>query len=161
MLKLTPGVNFINVSRADFVHVDPKSVKNWGFDWILTLSGSSRVKAVRRTLMKLSPVQCHTVVDLQYKDVNCISNSIGFTFAFRPSSSWFLFLIKFWYKFKFLIQNFFFLFADDTLRSKNFYSFFLQSLNKNLIWHFFQLEVSWKRLFRQNTFSAPFVDKRF
>jgi len=55
-LDWQPGVNFINVLRAAFAHVDPKSVKRyWGFDWILTLLGSTHVKAVRRTLMKLSP----------------------------------------------------------------------------------------------------------
>ncbi len=35
---LQSGVNFINVSRAAFAHVDPKSVKRyWGFDSILML----------------------------------------------------------------------------------------------------------------------------
>ncbi len=54
-----PGVNFINILRAAFGHVDPKSVKRyWGFDWILTLSGSTCVKAVLRMLMKLSPGVC-------------------------------------------------------------------------------------------------------
>jgi len=56
LAKLTQGDNFINVLWAAFAHVDPKSIKRyWGFDWILTLSGSTHVKAVRRTLLKLSP----------------------------------------------------------------------------------------------------------
>ncbi len=50
------GVNFINVIRTAFAHVDPKSVKRYGgFDLILTLLGDTSVKALRRTLMKLSP----------------------------------------------------------------------------------------------------------
>jgi len=50
------GVSFINVLRAAFAQVDPKSVKRyWGFDWILMLLGSMTTKAVRRTLMNLSP----------------------------------------------------------------------------------------------------------
>jgi hypothetical protein len=49
-----PGVNFINVLQAAFAHIDPKSIKrHWGFDWILTLLGSTCVKAVHRRLMKL------------------------------------------------------------------------------------------------------------
>jgi len=50
------GVDFINVLRAAFAHVDPKSGKRyWEFDWILTLTGYTHVKAVHRTLMKLRP----------------------------------------------------------------------------------------------------------
>jgi len=50
------SVNFINILRAAFAHIGPKSIKRyWGFDWILTFSGSTCVKAVHRTLMKLSP----------------------------------------------------------------------------------------------------------
>ena len=53
---LTSGVNFINILWAAFAPVDPKSVKRYLLlDWILTLLGPMRVKAVRRTLMKLSP----------------------------------------------------------------------------------------------------------
>ncbi len=56
LVKSTLGVNFINVLPAAFEHVDPKSVKRyWGFDWILTLLGSTSVKAIHRRLMKLSP----------------------------------------------------------------------------------------------------------
>jgi len=51
-----PSVDFINVLQAAFAHVDSKSIKRcWGFYWILTLSGSTCVKAVHRTLMKMSP----------------------------------------------------------------------------------------------------------
>jgi len=48
LMKLTPGVNFINVLRAAFLKSDPKSAKKtenmtvfWG------LSGSARSKAAR------------------------------------------------------------------------------------------------------------------
>jgi len=58
-MKLTPGVNFINVSfflRAAFALVDPKSVKiQLSHQCLLTLLGSTSIKAVSRTLMKLSP----------------------------------------------------------------------------------------------------------
>jgi len=49
-------VNFINVLWAAFAPVDPKRIKRyWWLDWIFTLLGATCVKAVRRTLMKLSP----------------------------------------------------------------------------------------------------------
>jgi hypothetical protein len=33
-IKTTSGVDFINILRAAFAHVDPKSVKRyWEFDW--------------------------------------------------------------------------------------------------------------------------------
>ena len=51
------GVNFINVLRAVFTPVDPKSVRK--IDNLIvffTLLGSASIKAVRRMLMKLSPV---------------------------------------------------------------------------------------------------------
>jgi hypothetical protein len=44
------GVNYINVLCTAFEPVDPKSVKD-----TYDISGSTSVKAVRRTLMKLSP----------------------------------------------------------------------------------------------------------
>ncbi len=50
------GVNFINVLRTAFALVDPESVKNTVRSSVsFTLLGSMSVKAVRRTLMKLSP----------------------------------------------------------------------------------------------------------
>jgi len=56
LVKLTPGVNFINVLRTAFTLVGPKSVKRyWQLDWVLTLWGTTGVKAVHRTLMKSSP----------------------------------------------------------------------------------------------------------
>jgi len=57
LVKLTPGVNFINVLRTAFTLVDPKRVKKIQLShmYLLTLAGSASVKAVRRTLMKLSP----------------------------------------------------------------------------------------------------------
>ncbi len=57
------GVNFINVLRAAFILIGPESVKkDWKLDYLFTLLGSACVKAVRRTLMKLSPSEnCVTV----------------------------------------------------------------------------------------------------
>ena len=56
MIKLTSGLNFINVLRADFTHADPKSakktVKSSSF---FALSGSASIKAARRMLVKLTP----------------------------------------------------------------------------------------------------------
>ncbi len=44
---MTPGVNFINVLRAAFAPVDPKSVKiYWLLDWIIMLLGPMSVNAV-------------------------------------------------------------------------------------------------------------------
>ncbi len=51
------GVNFINVPRAAFAPVYPKSIKRyWLLDRILTLLGPTSIKAVCRMLIKLSPV---------------------------------------------------------------------------------------------------------
>ncbi len=56
LMKLTPVVNFTNVLRTAFTLVDLKSVKIPVSHWYLfTLSGSASVKAVHRSLMKLSP----------------------------------------------------------------------------------------------------------
>ncbi len=51
------GVNFIKVLPTAFTLVDPKSVKKiqLSHQYLFTLSGCARVKAVCRTLMKLSP----------------------------------------------------------------------------------------------------------
>jgi len=56
LMNLTPGVNYINVLRTAFALVDPESVKiQLSNQCLFTLLGSTSVKAVRRTLMKLSP----------------------------------------------------------------------------------------------------------
>jgi len=53
------GVNFINVLRAAFTLTDPKSVKiHCQCNWIFTFLGSACIKAVGRTLMKLTPDVC-------------------------------------------------------------------------------------------------------
>ena len=50
------GVNFTNVLRAAFALVDPKSAKKAvKLSSFFALLGSSRVKAARRTLVKLTP----------------------------------------------------------------------------------------------------------
>ncbi len=56
LMKLTPGVDFINVLHTAFTLVDPKSIKRyWRLDWVLTLSGSTSSKDVRRMLIKVTP----------------------------------------------------------------------------------------------------------
>jgi len=51
-----PGVNFINILRAAFTEVGPKNAKrHWRLTVFIANLGSSRVKAARKTLMKLSP----------------------------------------------------------------------------------------------------------
>jgi hypothetical protein len=49
LMKLTTGVNFINVLRAAFAHADPKSAKRLK---IFALSGSACAKAAHEMLMK-------------------------------------------------------------------------------------------------------------
>jgi len=56
MVILTSGVNFINVLHTAFTLVDPISVKNTVKSSVSFYTfGISSVKAVHRTLMKLSP----------------------------------------------------------------------------------------------------------
>jgi len=54
-----PGNNFINVLRAAFSRVDPKSAKMWQYSQqcCFTLLGLMSVKAVSKMLMKLTPGQ--------------------------------------------------------------------------------------------------------
>jgi hypothetical protein len=56
LMKLSPGVNFINFLQAAFMHADPKSTKNTvKLPVFFALSGSVCAKAARRMLMKLPP----------------------------------------------------------------------------------------------------------
>jgi len=56
LVKSTPGVNFINILRAAFAPVDPKSVQRYlQLDWILTLLWATLVKASRKILVKSAP----------------------------------------------------------------------------------------------------------
>ncbi len=48
-----PGVNFIYILRAAFMHVDPKSAKK--VISIFTLLESARAKAARKMFVKLTP----------------------------------------------------------------------------------------------------------
>ncbi len=51
-----PGVDFINVQRTAFTLVDPESAKiQFSHQYLFMLLGSTSVKAVSRTLMKLTP----------------------------------------------------------------------------------------------------------
>ncbi len=52
---MIPGVNFINILWAGFMHADPKSIKMTDYlTAFMALSGSACVKAASRTLMKLT-----------------------------------------------------------------------------------------------------------
>jgi len=51
-----PCVNFVNVLQAAFAHKDPKStIKTDNLTVFFVLSGSARLKAARRMLMKSTP----------------------------------------------------------------------------------------------------------
>ncbi len=51
-----PGLNFINILRTAFKFVNPQSIKILlSHQYLFTLWGSASIKAVRRTLMILSP----------------------------------------------------------------------------------------------------------
>jgi len=55
-MKLTPGVNFIKIPRAAFALADLKSAKKTeNLTVFFVILGSGRVKASRRTLMKVTP----------------------------------------------------------------------------------------------------------
>jgi len=55
-IEMTPSVNFTNVLRTTFTLVDPESVKMIdNLTVFFTLLGSASIKALRKTLMKLSP----------------------------------------------------------------------------------------------------------
>jgi len=72
------SVNFTNILRAAFTLADPESVKKIdNLTVFSTLLGSARVKAVRRTLMKLSPCQC----------LRTRSSKNNFLFLFFPATS--------------------------------------------------------------------------
>jgi len=64
----TPGLNFINVLRTAFMHVDPESVRiQSNPQYLFTLLESTCAKAARRTLMKLTPGRsrdCSRLFDL-------------------------------------------------------------------------------------------------
>jgi len=53
---LEPGLDFINILQTAFMPVAPQSVRTQSScQYLFTLSGSTSVKAVCRTLMKLTP----------------------------------------------------------------------------------------------------------
>ena len=56
LMKLTHGLNFINVLRTAFALVGPKSISiQSSSQYLFTLLGSTGIKASSRTLMKLTP----------------------------------------------------------------------------------------------------------
>jgi hypothetical protein len=57
-MKLTPGLDFINVLPTAFTPVAPQSVRTHSSrQYLFTLLGPTSVKAVSRTLMKWTPVE--------------------------------------------------------------------------------------------------------
>jgi len=55
-MKLSPGVNFINILLAAFMHQDPKSAKKAdNLPVFFALLGSVRVKSAHKMLVKLTP----------------------------------------------------------------------------------------------------------
>jgi len=55
-LMLSSGLNFINILRTAFTPVVPQSVRTQSSrQYLFTLLGPTCIKAVRRTLVKLTP----------------------------------------------------------------------------------------------------------
>ncbi len=55
-MKLTPGVNFINILHTAFAPIEPKSVKRyWQLAWILKLLGATGVKAAHKYVGEIDP----------------------------------------------------------------------------------------------------------
>jgi len=55
-MKMTEGVNFVNILCAAFASLDPKSSKKIdNLTIFFPLLGSAHVKAAQKTLMKLAP----------------------------------------------------------------------------------------------------------
>jgi len=75
-VKLTTGLNFINVLLTAFTLIDPKSIKrHWWLNCIFTLLGSTRAKAVQRTLMKLTPGVGNFMMEkFSFKKTNLATN---------------------------------------------------------------------------------------
>jgi len=57
LMKLTPGLNFINVLRTALARAEPKSVKKESqvVNKAYTLLGSARAKAVRKYVGEIDP----------------------------------------------------------------------------------------------------------
>jgi len=57
LVKLTIGVNFINVLQAAFAHADPKVKKRQSIQQLLfALLGSAQVKDAHKMLVKLTEI---------------------------------------------------------------------------------------------------------
>ncbi len=53
---LQAWINFTNVSRATFVHEDPKSIKrHWLHDYLFALLGSASIKAAHKHVDEIEP----------------------------------------------------------------------------------------------------------
>jgi len=66
LMKLTPGLNFINVLHTAFTPADPKGVKSyWWLTVFFTLSGSTCLKAGRKLLLKFTPGLCWIQIQIE------------------------------------------------------------------------------------------------
>ena len=108
--KLTPSGNFTNVLRAAFMCVDPKSeLKLLNLTIFFAILGSARVKAARRTMVKLTPsgnknrkkinerqkIKQNVKRDREKKETKCVTNDVRldclFTHPFLACDYIFLF----------------------------------------------------------------------
>jgi len=71
--SVVPGVNFINILRAAFTRVGPKSAKRLSF----ALLGSACVKAACKTLMKITPGVRSLPLDLTHMNSQDIMKALG------------------------------------------------------------------------------------
>jgi len=66
-MKLTQGLNFINVLRTAFTCVDPESVRiQSNPQYLFTLLGSTCAKAARKMLMKSTPERWTALIYVQF-----------------------------------------------------------------------------------------------
>jgi len=83
------GVNFINGFCTAFTRADPKSVKwYWQLNWNFTLSGSVRIKASSRTLMKLTPASRPSSPTTPATAACRASPSVNFTYILLKAFAW-------------------------------------------------------------------------
>jgi hypothetical protein len=78
LMKLKSGLNFINILRTAFTHVDPKSIRiQSNPQYFFTLLGSTCAKVARKMLMKLTsglhrlahqPLQSSSLKDIETKN---------------------------------------------------------------------------------------------
>jgi len=63
LVNLTPGLNFINVLRTAFTHVDPKYAKKTVKSAVVLL-GPTTVKAAHKMLVNLTPDDVNSITQM-------------------------------------------------------------------------------------------------